>query len=84
MVKTREQKVLDEELLMECRGYHELYDKPDGAYIQVGEWFFNLNKIKRLIASGADVNAKGYLDRTPLIITHSQEIKSLLKQHGAK
>lgn len=76
MEKTKEQKALDEELFRECMGYSERDNKPDGAYIEVeerykvqifiGKKFFNLNKIKRLITSGADVNAKTKYGQTPL------------------
>ena len=66
MRRTKEQKALDEELFRECEGYYKDYDKPDGAYIEVDNYFFNINKIKRLIDSGADVRAKGYRDYTPL------------------
>ncbi len=66
MERTEEQKELDKELLRECRGYYEDEDKPDGAYIEVNWRFFNLNKIKRLISAGADVNAKKKWGETPL------------------
>jgi len=58
MRRTKEQKALDEELLREYEGYHRSHNKPDGAYIEEDEYFYNINKIKRLIASGADVNVK--------------------------
>ena len=58
MISTEEQKRLDEELLRECQGYTRRDIKPDGAYIEENWRFFNLNKIKRLIEAGADVNAE--------------------------
>ena len=58
MRRTKEQKALDEELFRECDGYTTNSHKPDGAYIKAKGRFFNLNKIKRLIEAGADVNAK--------------------------
>ena len=66
MTKSKKQKELDEELLRECEGYHARQDKPDGAYIEEGEYFFNINKIKRLIEAGAKVNAKDKRGNSPL------------------
>jgi len=66
MRRTKEQKALDEELIRECQGYYEDDDKPDGAYIEEDGMFFNINKIKRLIASGADMGAKDIDGETPL------------------
>ena len=84
MKNTEEQKALDEELFRECMGYD---DKPDGAYIEVeeryqdqsfrGKKFFNLNKIKRLIKVGANVNAKTKYGNTPLHLANHQYIFSI-------
>jgi len=86
MGKSEKQKALDKELLRECQGYTTRDIKPDGAYIQEGGWFFNLNKIKRLIASGADVRAKDRNGYTPLhlaIRSDNIEIAKLLIVSGA-
>ena len=40
-------------------------------------------KIKLLIAFGADVNAKNKKQETPIVCTTNQEIKDVLKTHGA-
>ena len=77
---------MDEELLRECQGYTTRDIKPDGAYIQVGNALFNLNKIKRLIASGADVDAKDKYGYTPLHLAvrgDNIEIAKLLIVSGA-
>jgi len=45
------------------------------------------NKIeiaKFLITSGADVGAKDKWDTTPLVLVKSEEMKALLRKHGAK
>ena len=68
MRKSKKQKELDKELLRECQGYSERGNKPDGAYIKEGEYFFNINKIKRLIEAGADVNAKDVDGESPLAL----------------
>ena len=84
MISTEEQKRLDEELLRECKGYHARQDKPDGAYIEEGVCFFNINKIKRLIEAGANVNAKNEFGYTPLHRTWwSVTIVKLLISAGA-
>ncbi len=66
MISTEELKELDSKLFRHCMGFSESDNKPDGAYIQVMGLFFNMNKIKRLIEAGADVNTKGYEGDTPL------------------
>ena len=66
MAKSKKQKELDKELREECWGYSERDNKPDGAYIKAKGIFFNLNKIKRLIEMGADVNAKNGYGYSPL------------------
>ena len=66
MISTEEQRRLNEELLRECMGYSDRDNKPDGAYIEADMLLFNINKIKRLIEMGADVNAKTKNDYTPL------------------
>ena len=86
MISTEEQKELDEELLRECEGYHEDEDKPDGAYIKEGRCFFNINKIKRLIEAGADVDSKDDEDWSPLdwaVAMDNVEIAELLISAGA-
>ena len=52
------------------------------AAVQVG----NLEQVKRLLAAGADVNARDPLGRTPLFVAScsgNTEIASLLLEHGA-
>ena len=66
MAKSKKQKELDEELLRECQGYTRRDNKLDGAYIKEGGYFFNINKIKRLISAGADVNVKDEDGWSPL------------------
>ena len=66
MISTEEKRRLNKELREECWGYSERGNKPDGAYIKEGEYFFNINKIKRLIEAGADVNAKDVNGESPL------------------
>ena len=83
----KSKKALDEELLRECQGYKTRDIKSDGAYIQVGNALFNLNKIKRLIASGADLNTKGYNGQTPLAWAaywNSLAVAELLISSGAE
>ena len=82
----KSKKELDEELLMECRGYSLRDNKPDGAYIKINNYFFNINKIKRLIASGANVNAKNKLGVTPLhvaVLRDNTAIAKFLIDSGA-
>ena len=86
MISTEEQKRLDEELMRECRGYSERDNKPDGAYIKHGSIFFNMNKIKRLIEAGADVNTKDEYGNSLLdfsVETDSDELTILLISAGA-
>ena len=72
MISTEEQIRLNKEFLREFEGYHEFEDKPDGVYIKLQSKyynntiygltteieikFYNINKIRRLIEAGADVN----------------------------
>ena len=83
MRRTKEQKAMDEELLRECEGYTTRDNKPDGAYIEEHGYFYNLNKIKRLIDSGADVGAKDNDGFTPLHLADSVELAKLLIDSGA-
>ena len=83
MEKTEEQKELDKELLRECEGYTRRDNKPDGAYIEENWRFFNINKIKRLIEMGANVNAKDKWGMSPLHVTDSVAITELLISAGA-
>jgi len=83
MISTEEQKAMDEELLRECGGYHRSRNKPDGAYIEEYGFFFNINKIKRLIERGADVGAKDRDGDTPLHLADSVELAKLLIASGA-
>ena len=87
MAKSKKQKELDEELLRECGGYSNRDNKPDGAYIKRGHMFFNMNKIKRLIEAGADVNAKNSEGRSPLygaVSWSNKALVELLISAGAK
>ena len=68
MAKSKKQRELDEELLRECRGY-----------TQTETMFVNMNKIKRLIKAGADVNAKDNNGRLPLIFAAWELNKKLIK-----
>ena len=79
MAKSKKQRELDEELLRECRGYTQTETKPDGAYIKHCSMFVNMNKIKRLIKAGADVNAKDNNGRLPLIFAAWELNKKLIK-----
>ena len=87
MAKSKKQKELDEEFLRECRGYTTTDNKPDGAYIEVNGYFFNLNEIKRLIEAGADVNAKNSDGWFPLDLAYGGDsivLAELLISAGAK
>ena len=87
MISTKEKRRLNKELREECWGYERRQDKPDGAYIKVKGIFFNLNKIKRLIEAGADVNAKDVYGRSPLhyaVQENNVAITKLLLSVGAK
>ena len=66
MISTEEKRRLNKELREECWGYSQRDNKPDGAYIKEKGKLFNLNKIKRLIEAGANVNAKDTGGRSPL------------------
>ena len=79
MISTEEQMKLDKELFTECVGYSERDDKPDGAYIQKYGRFFNINKIKRLIEMGADVNVKNKNRHSPLYFAVSWSNKALVE-----
>ena len=86
MVKSKKQKALDEELLRECEGYRTTDIKPDGAYIQIGGCFYNINKIKRLIEAGANVRVKTNNGFTPLHYASGNgytELAKLLIEAGA-
>ena len=85
MSKSNEQKRLDEELLRECNGYMQTETKPDGVYIKRGSMFVNINKIKRLIEAGADVNAEDEGGNSPLLYAiwrNSVELTKLLISAG--
>ena len=79
MISTEEHMKLDKELFIECVGYLERDDKPDGAYIQNYGRFFNINKIKRLIEMGADVNFKDAHGQSPLLLAVSWSNKALVE-----
>ena len=79
MISTEEQIKLNEELLRDCEGYYSWQDKPDGAYIQVKSLFFNMNKIKRLIERGANVNAKDDFGHSPLRLAVNNDNVALAK-----
>ena len=79
MISTEEQMKLDKELFTECVGYSERDDKPDGAYIQNYGRFFNINKIKRLIEMGADVNFKDAHGQSPLLLAVNWSNKALVE-----
>ena len=83
MISAEEQKKLDNELFTECRGYGIRDDKPDGVYIKEIERFFDVNKIKRLIEEGADVNVKDNDGRSPLHYVGSAVAAKLLIEAGA-
>jgi len=44
----------------------------------------NRGMVELLISKGADANAKNNRGRTPLNMAESEEMKALLRKHGAK
>ena len=58
-------------------------NKWDNTPLHLAAWGDNMELGKLLIEMGADVNAKGYLDKTPLQYAQSEEMKALLREHGA-
>ncbi len=86
MAKSKKQKELDEDLSRQCCGYFKDEDKPNGMYVEEDGIFFNMNKIKRLIEEGADVNAKDDNGDLPLhyaVRNDNRDLVELLIEEGA-